>query len=98
MTMSYALENNDIEKIIEGIKNTFQGHPMIKAGKSINEHGKKAFVFTMEEMGSLIFSADQSGLYQMDSLEGEHKDIVCIGFNIWVKKYAGKAWPSISST
>ncbi|MDI1254591.1 MAG: hypothetical protein PSV16_00695 [Flavobacterium sp.] len=91
--MTDTLNGSDIQKIITGLEEKLPAdQKLISASMTTDKNGLNKFVFTMDGLGSVTLSADANGIYNLESLEGEHQNIVCITFHGLVSKFADKVW------
>ncbi|WP_428068180.1 hypothetical protein [Chryseobacterium gambrini] len=65
---------------------------LMSANKITDKNGVEKFIFVVDSIGTLIMGQDDNGLYQVERMEGQHQDALCIFFHTAVKLYAQKIW------
>lgn len=93
--MSNALNDEDIQKVIDGINkiNAPIEKIIMSVSKMTDKNGAEKIAYTVDGLGSIILSKDAEGIYKMDRMEGKAQELLCVTFNAIVKHYTGKDWP-----
>lgn len=57
-----------------------------------DKDGIEKFMFVVDDFGTLTMAPNDNGFYQLEKVEGNHQNALCVFFHAAVNLYAGKIW------
>lgn len=64
----------------------------LSASKMTDKDGVEKFVFVVDKIGTIVMAPDESLLYHVERLEGNHQNAIWLIFETAVEFYAGIKW------